>query len=160
MAEMEQVYQAYFQDVYRYALKLCRAAPLAEDITSDTFLKAMERIHSFRGDCELRVWLCQIAKNCYLDHLRKTQRLVGEDALSQLPDPQDIADALATADEAMAAHRALHRLKEPYREVFSLRVMGGLRFEQIGELFEKSANWACVTYHRARMKLREEMEDT
>ena len=59
----------------------------------------------------------------------------------------------------MRAHKALHRLPEPYREVFSLRVLGGLGFAAIGELFSKSQNWACVTYHRARQKLRAIMED-
>ena len=69
MRDMEQVYQAYFLDVYRYALRLCGERALAEDITSDCFLRAMDRMHTYRGEGELRVWLCSIARNLYLSHL-------------------------------------------------------------------------------------------
>lgn len=56
----------------------------------------------------------------------------------------------------MEIYQALHRLRDPYKEVFSLRVFGELSFREIGGLFEKSEHWACVTYHRARqMILRE-----
>ena len=58
----------------------------------------------------------------------------------------------------MEIHKVLHNLKEPYKEVFSLLTFGELSFKQIGEVFGKSENWACVTYHRARKKIREEME--
>ena len=71
MQGFESVYQAYFTDVYRYALSLCGDAALADDLTSECFLKAMRAIGSFRGECELRVWLCQILKRLYLDHLRR-----------------------------------------------------------------------------------------
>ena len=57
----------------------------------------------------------------------------------------------------MAVHRVLHDLPEPYKEVFSLRVFGQLSFGDIGSLFGRTANWACVTYHRARQKIRDEM---
>ena len=52
-------------------------------------------------------------------------------------------------------HKVLHGLPEPYKEVFSLRVFGQLSFAQIGEVFGKTANWACVTYHRAKSKIQE-----
>ena len=71
MQGFESVYRAYFTDVYRYALSLCGDAALADDLTSECFLKAMRAIGSFRGECELRVWLCQILKRLYLDHLRR-----------------------------------------------------------------------------------------
>lgn len=59
----------------------------------------------------------------------------------------------------MAIHRVLHGLPEPYKEVFSLRVFGQLPFEDIRSLFGGTANWACVTYHRAKSKIQREMED-
>ena len=59
----------------------------------------------------------------------------------------------------MTIHRVLHTLKEPYKEVFSLRVFGQLSFGDIGSLFGRTANWACVTYHRACQKIQAEMED-
>ena len=62
--EFEQVYDLYFRDVYRYILKLSGSEHVAEEITSDTFFKALRSIGKFRGSCDMRVWLCQIAKNC------------------------------------------------------------------------------------------------
>ena len=50
-------------------------------------------------------------------------------------------------------------MKEPYKEVFSLRVLGELSFSEIAELFGKSDSWARVTFHRARMMIKEEMEN-
>ena len=159
MQGFESVYRAYFTDVYRYALSLCGDAALADDLTSECFLKAMRAIGGFRGECELRVWLCQILKRIYLDHLRRDGKEVPSESLPENANTPDPAEAFAQQDQAMRAHRALHRLPEPYREVFSLRVLGGLGFAAIGELFSKSQNWACVTYHRARQKLRDLMEE-
>ena len=159
MQGFESIYRAYFTDVYRYALSLCGDAALADDLTSECFLKAMRAIGGFRGECELRVWLCQILKRLYLDHLRRDGKEVPSESLPEDANTPDPAEAFAQQDQAMRAHRALHRLPEPYREVFSLRVLGGLGFAAIGELFSKSQNWACVTYHRARQKLRDIMED-
>ena len=61
--EFEQIYTTYFRDVYLYIRKLSNSEHIAEEITSETFFKAMKSIDSFRGDCDIRVWLCQIAKN-------------------------------------------------------------------------------------------------
>ena len=60
-------------------------------------------------------------------------------------------------DQAFCVHQLLHDLEEPYKEVFSLRVFGELSYEQIGELFHKSAHWACVTYHRGKDKIQKRM---
>lgn len=74
--EFEQIYDLYFRDVYRYVHRLSGDAHTAEEITSETFFKALHSIGKFRGECDLRVWLCQIAKNCYYSSLRKAQRTV------------------------------------------------------------------------------------
>ena len=73
--EFEEIYATYFSDVYMYILRLSRDEHLAEEITSETFFKAISSIESFRGECDIRVWLCQIAKNCYFTYLKKTQRI-------------------------------------------------------------------------------------
>ncbi len=75
MTGFEQVYQTYFRDVFLYIKKISGDEQLAEDITSETFLRAMVAIDGFRGKCGIRVWLCQIAKNCYYSHLRKNGRI-------------------------------------------------------------------------------------
>ena len=61
-------------------------------------------------------------------------------------------------ETAFAIHKVLHTLNEPYKEVFSLRTFGELSFKQIAELFGKTETWARVTYHRARLRIMEELK--
>ena len=158
MPGFEGVYRAYFQDVYRFALKLTGDKALAEDLSSETFLKAMDAIGEFRGQCEIRVWLCQIAKNLYLSHLRKDKRLVPLEAVPE-PEGEDLVTALLDREEARDLMAVASRIPEPHRQVFALRAWGGMPFQEIGALFSKSANWACVVYHRARKMIRDEWEE-
>ena len=74
MTDFEQIYKDYFRDVFLYVRRLSGGDErLAEDITSEAFFRALRRIDSFRGDCDIRVWLCQIAKNCYYTHLKQSR---------------------------------------------------------------------------------------
>lgn len=158
MESIEQVYRAYFTDVYRYCLKLTGDASKAEELTSGAFFRAMQKLDSFRGECELRVWLCEIAKNLWLSERRKDRSApMPDDLLSAEPSPESAA---IRKDDAERAAAAVHALKEPYKEVFLLRVYGEMPFEQIGKLFGKTANWACVTFHRARTRVKTELEET
>ena len=158
MTEYEDLYRSYFQDVFLYIKSLANDEYIAEDITSETFLKAIQSIESFKGNCDIRIWLCQIAKNCYFSYLRKHKKLTNLDTVAEPADDTDIEVAMNTAETSMQIHEVLHNLKEPYKEVFSLRTFGELSFKQIAALFGKSDNWACVTYHRARKKISEGME--
>lgn len=159
MEQLEQIYQAYFQDVYRYALRLCGQRMAAEDLTSATFLRAMDRLHTFRGEGELRVWLCSIARNLWLDQLRRQGRSV---LMAQVPEPahwEDPADLLARKDAGERALGAALALEEPARHILLLRALQGLSFRQIAALYGRSDNWACVVYHRARKALMRTLED-
>lgn len=69
--EFEQIYATYFKPVYLYIIQLSGNKHIAEEITNETFYKAINSIDSFRGDCDMRVWLCQIAKNTYYSYLKK-----------------------------------------------------------------------------------------
>ena len=160
MTEFEAIYRAYFTEVELYLRALCRDEVLAEELTEQVFFQALKALPKFRGDCDIRTWLCAMGKNCYLSHLRKARPTENVDEL-QIPDPAlSIQERLEDQDQAMAIHRVLHTLPEPYKEVFSLRVFGQLSFEKIGLIFGRTANWACVTYHRARQKIRDKMEVT
>ena len=159
MTEFERVYRMYFPEVESYLRALCRDEVLAEELTQEVFFKAMRALPKFRGDCDIRSWLCGIGKNCYLDHLRRTRPGSVVDILT-LEDPSPgMEQRLSRRDEALMLHKILHTLPEPYKEVFSLRVFSELSFQEIGEIFGKTANWACVTYHRARQRIRNRMEE-
>lgn len=159
MTQFEQVYREYFSDVYAYILKLSGSADTAEEITSETFFKALKAIDGFRGDCEIRVWLCRIAKNCYFSHLKKSKRLAPLEAEAEPASAAAVEDLLVENAEAERVRNALHLLPEPYKEVFMWRVFAQMSFRQIGEVFGKNENWACVTYHRARKMILAKMED-
>ena len=155
--DFEAVYRQYFADVYKYALALSRDEQTAEEVTQETFFKALTAIDSFRGDCQLRVWLCQIARNQYLTLCRERKKFTDAE-----PEPGDsgIEEGFADREDARRLHILLHALPEPYKEVFSLRTFGELPFSQIGELFGKTESWARVTYFRARRRLKEAYDGT
>ena len=155
MPDIDAVYREYFTDVYKYLISLCRDPSIAEELTQETFFKALKALDTFKGDCTVYSWLCQIAKNTYFSHHKKQKRT--------LPEPEEtfagsIEQGFIRKDDARRLHRILHHLEEPYKEVFTLRTFGELPFAQIGELFGKTESWARVTYHRAKLKIREEME--
>ena len=133
---------------------------LAEDITSEAFFRALRFIDTFRGDCDIRVWLCQIAKNCYYTHLKQNRNVeLVADAEQCNPMPEETPDeVLLQNEDARFVKKLLHELPDPYKEVFMWRTLGEMSFKQIRELFNKTENWACVTYHRARKKIQKEME--
>lgn len=163
MTEFEKIYRTYFRDVLLYIRRLSNDDHMAEEITSETFYKAMRSIDSFRGDCDIRVWLFQIAKNCYYTYLKKQRRVDSiEDAILADISPQDetVEERLLRQDEAMQIQKILHDISDPYKEIFMWRVFAELNYKQIGRLFGKSENWACVTYHRARNMIRERLEDS
>ncbi len=159
----DEIYSTCFSDVYNFLLKLTGDRYLSEDITSETFFKAMKSIDSFRGDCSLSVWLCQIAKHCYYSHLEKNKRWVSvEDSRmdSSSGSKDNPEELFLDYSEALRIRQILHTLPEPYKEVFMWRVFAEMSFAQIGELFGKTSNWACVTYHRARRKIIDKLEET
>lgn len=157
--KVEELYNDYFHDVYLYIRSLSADEHLAEDITQETFFKAMKSVDSFRGDCDIRVWLCQIAKNLLFTHNKKQKRFTGEEVPETVPDNTvRVDELLENSAQSMEVHRVLHTLSEPYKEVFTLRVFGELSFRQIGEIFGKTESWARVTFHRAKLKIIEELE--
>ena len=154
MNEIEKIYAQHFQSVYRYIFSLCRNETMAEDVTGETFLKAIKAIDKFKGDCNIHVWLCQIAKNTYFSLLKKTKGETPLDFEAEIKIPE-FTEKLLDKASAFEIHRCLHSLEEPYKEVFSLRTFGELSFAEIAVLFGKTENWARVTYHRSKLKLKE-----
>lgn len=150
---------AEYEAVYHYTLSLCRDEPLAQDVTQEAFLKAMRHSDKFKGDSSLYTWLCAIAKRVLLDRYKKERREIPtDDFKGTLPrNEKSPEELISDKDMAMYIHAILHRMDEPYKEVFSLRVFGQLSFGDIAKLFAKTESWARVTYHRARKHINEEL---
>ena len=154
----EKLYNAYYMRVFSYAMTLAGDRHLAEEMTQETFFRAFTKLNQFRGESDEVTWLCAIAKNLFNDEKRRQRRsgAMPEEATAR---DRGVEQAAVERDDSFRVHLALHGLEEPYREVFELRVFGELSFQQIGQIFSRTENWARVTYHRARMKLKERMED-
>ena len=165
--DIEKLYREYFTPVYRYTLSLVHDPDMAEEITQETFFRALKKINDYRGEASLKVWLCQIARNLSFDSLKRQSKTTAltkhgdESDDYELPagSESDPEEQLLRKQTAMKIHRILHDLKEPYKEVFQLRTFGDLSFAEISELFGKSESWARVTYYRSRMMIKEELDE-
>lgn len=158
MTEFEKIYDQHFREVYAFILSMSLNEKLAEEITQETFFKALKAIDGFKGQCKMNVWLCQIAKNTYFTHLSKQKRLVPEEAVESSGDAV-MERLMENREEAMRVHKVLHSLQDPYKEVFTLRIFGELSFRDISGLFGKTESWARVTYHRARQKIQDRLKE-
>ncbi|MGN0484980.1 MAG: RNA polymerase sigma factor [Lachnospiraceae bacterium] len=150
---IEKLYQTYYMDVYSYIMTIMKDALTAEELTQETFYRALKS--EFKGKSSELTWLCAIAKNLCADVFRKRKKetVIEEDIESADHTEQSV---LSKAQN-LEIHMALHQIEEPYREVFSLRVFGELSFREIGKVFGKTENWARVTYHRGKLKLQEKL---
>ena len=155
----EKLYEAFYMKVFSYVMTLTKDRNDAEEITQETFFRAISTDKSFRGDSDSYTWLCAIAKNIFIDEKRRVSRQ--DDELNEeLPDTnKGIEEKLTDRDQSLKIHLILHKLEEPYKEVFQLRIFGELSFAEIGSIFGKTETWARVTYHRARLKIKERMDE-
>ncbi len=155
----EKLYKENYNIVYGFLFNLCKNESITEELTAATFFKAFSKFTSFNGKCKISTWLCKIAENEYFQYCRKHKRLNGFNELSDIPDEVYIEEAFQDKATAIEIHKLLHELEEPYKEVFILRVFAELKFSDIAAIIGKTEVWARVTYHRARKKLLEKMED-
>ena len=155
----EKLYEAFYMKVFSYVMTLAKDRNDAEEITQETFFRAISTEKSFKGESESFTWLCAIAKNIFIDEKRRSAREDDEPS-EELPDnDRGIEQQLSDKAMSLKIHSILHQLEEPYKEVFQLRVFGELSFAEIGSIFGKTETWARVTYHRARLKIKERMDE-
>ena len=124
-------------------------------ITQETMFIAIQKIDSFKGNCKLSVWLCQIAKNLYFKKRKEEKKLVSDEALDSIA----VLEKESDPELKKKIYELIHNLDEPYREVFYMATFGDLSLKEISSIFKKSESWARVIYHRARLKLKEDLKD-
>ena len=156
MEDFERLCHDEYQTVRLFLVRLCGDAALAEELTQETFYQAMRGWKKFRGQCAASTWLCGIAKRQFFQYCRKPRPV----PVAEVPDTpgESIEDRLLRKETRLEAHRLLHDLPEPYKEVLTLRTFGELTHEEIGALFGKTAAWARVTYYRGRQMLASMLE--
>ena len=156
--DYEKLYNSYYMQVYSYAVALTKNPEQAEEIAQHTFVKALSSKAGYKGKSSELTWLCSIAKNLYYDELRRNQRISSLGENLHISSEVDIEQVVSDSDMAFRIHLVLHKLDEPYKDVFQLRVFGELSFSQIATIFGKTESWARVTYHHAKLKIQERME--
>lgn len=152
----EEVYNLYFREVYMYVRALSHDEHVAEEITQETFFKALKAIEKYDPQKKMSVWLCQIAKNTYFSYLRKGKHVFDEDISDlEIADDVDCFAPLLIKDQTDVLYCVLHRLDDPYKEVFMLRIFSELAFRDIARIFGKTESWARVTFYRAKSKIKD-----
>lgn len=160
MNTIEELYNTYFHDVYLYMMSLSKSEEISEEITQETFFRAMKSLDKFEGKSSIKTWLCQIARNLFINHIKKQKRFSDDELPADIPDVKaDFVEKISDNSEAVSIHKILHNLEEPYKEVFSLRVFSELSFKQIADIFGKTESWARVTFHRGKLKISEKLEE-
>lgn len=154
--DFDKIYMEYYSGVYKFLLCLCQNPALAEEITQETFFKALKHIDQFNGNCTLNTWLCKIARNTLYSYTKKHNKHV-DIPIDAIISEENLEEQFSDKETAYAIHKVLHKLREPYKEVFWLRTFGELSFVQIGALFNKTESWARVTYYRAKIIIKEEL---
>ena len=144
--------------VYSYVLNIVKNQSAAEEITQNTFVKAMSSKKDFQEISSEYTYLCAIAKNLSMDYFRaeKKKTELPEDEL--VSENDHVIDEILQKETTLNIHIILHDMEEPYKEVFELRVFGELSFAEIATVFRKTESWSRVTYHRARLKLKERLD--
>ena len=153
--KLDETYKKYADTIFRYLTAMCGDPVLAEELTQETFFRAVKYADRFDGKVKVTTWLCQIAKNAYFTYLKKERRNSGQDIYeTELAEERDILDR----ENCREIYKAVHRLEEPYREIILLRVHTDMSFAEIGEIFGKSDSWARVTFYRGKEKLKKLLE--
>lgn len=157
--EFDEIYKENARIVMKFLLSMTSDYHLAEELTQETFYRAYKNLNSFKGTCKLNVWLCQIAKNLYLDAVKSSRYQRETELTEEQTDRRQPLKEVEEKDSVTQIYRMIHNLEEPYKEVFLLRYNGELSLKEIGDLFGKTENWARVTYYRAKEKLKKKLQE-
>lgn len=157
---MEEIYKKYSKLIYNYLYRLTRDIELSEELMQETFYSAIKGINKFKGTCKISVWLCQIAKNKWRDHLNKSKKIqltsLNED-IDFLINTDCYFENISDKDDIIQLYNNINKLDESVREVFYLRIKGELSFKEIAEITGKSEEWARVNFYRGKIKIKEEL---
>ena len=156
MQDMEQIYKQYFETVNKYLFCLTHNSDISEELTQETFYRAVKKINTFKGDCKISVWLCQIAKNLWYDELKKNKKIQNsEEEMFSIEAEEKIEDKVILNESKVESYKKIQKLDKQTREVIYLRITGELSFKEIGDILNKTENWARVTFYRGKQKLKE-----
>lgn len=159
---MEEIYKEYSKYVFNYLLSFTDNPEIAEELMQETFYSAIKNLKSFQNNSSLKTWLYKIAKNKLIDYYKKTKKIkkinideISEEALLINSFESDYINR----DELIAVYKKIHLLDEKSKEVILLRIQGEFSFREIGNIMEKTEEWARITFYRAKIKLKEDLKN-
>ena len=153
---MKQIYEKYFETVNKYLFCLTHNSDISEELTQETFYRAVKNINKFKGNSKMSVWLCQIAKNLWYDELKKNKKNKNiEEEIFLIQSENEVERDVISNDSKLQLYKKLQKLDKNTREVIYLRITGELSFKEIGDILNKTENWARVTFYRGKQKLKE-----
>ena len=156
MQDIEQIYIQYFTTVNKYLFCLTHNNDISEELTQETFYKAVKKIDTYKGECKMSVWLCEIAKNLWYDYCKKNKKNVSiEKEILEIQTINKPEEKVMFDEEKISLYKKLQKLDEKTREVIYLRITGELSFKEIGIILNKTENWARVTFYRGKNQLKE-----
>jgi len=153
---LESFYRENYRIVYGYLLSLCGDPTQAEELTADTFCRAVEKVDTYDARFKPSTWLCTIARNLFSNECRRKRKLTALEAAEYMavPSAEAVVMEKATLEEVW---RILQGSAYEQRQVFLMR-LEGMAFRDIGLALGKTENWARVTYFRVKSKILQEME--
>ena len=157
MQDIEKIYEEYFEAVNKYLFCLTHNSNIAEELTQETFYKAVKKIDTYKGECKISVWLCQIAKNLWYDYCKRKKLFTNSEEI-QLLNEQCInttEESVILTEEKIELYKRIQKLDEKTRNVIYLRITGELSFKEIADILGKTENWARVTFYRGKNQLKE-----
>ena len=157
MQNIEKIYEEYFETVNKYLFCLTHNNDISEELTQETFYRAVKKINTYKGECKMSVWLCQIAKNLWYDECRKNKRYKNIEDADLLDEAEiiTIEEKVISEEERVSLYKKMQKLDNKTREVMYLRISGELSFKEIGIILNKTENWARVTFYRGKNQLKE-----
>lgn len=159
---MEEIYKEYSKIVYNYLLSVTCNSEIAEELMQETFYVAVKNINKFRNESSMKTWLCKIAKNKWIDYLKKNKK-TNEISIDEIEEKflvvTSFEEEFTSKEAVINLYKKIHKLDDKTREVIYLRIRTELSFKEIGLIMGESENWARVTFYRAKVKLKEEFDN-
>lgn len=158
MLEIEQLYTDYKKDVYYYLLSLTHDSNLSEDLLSETFLQAMKAILTYRGESSAKTWLFGIARNVWLQQLRKKRETVMYDDLVEVYVSEHMEEHLINKEAIRRVNELLQTKEETTRKIIKMR-LHGYSYVEIAKEVNITENSARVIDFRTKRWLRETLKE-
>lgn len=153
--DIKKMYNENFSIVYKFLNSLTHNKEISEDLTQETFCKAIVNIDNFKGSCKLSVWLCEIAKNLWLNELKKQKKVAFTDIDTlELYNQYSIDEELENKRYIENLHQKISKLDKNIQKIIYLKLYGNMTFKEIGEILQKSEVWARVNFYRAKQKMK------